>query len=39
VARPPTPHNQLLTELCQAMGLTNTTFHDARHPGTLEGLS
>lgn len=39
VQRPATPHNKLLTELCQAMGLTDTYFHDNRFTGTLEGLS
>lgn len=37
--RPGVPHNKLLTELCQAMGLTDTFFHDARYPGALEGVS
>jgi Protein of unknown function (DUF1552) len=33
------PHVKLLTELCQAMGLTDAAFSDARFPGVLEGLS
>lgn len=33
------PHNQLLTSLCQAVGLTNTSFGDpSRGTGALEGV-
>lgn len=39
LALQPTAHAKLLVELCQAMGLNDTTFHDARHVGPLEGLS
>ncbi|MBL8912680.1 MAG: DUF1552 domain-containing protein [Archangium sp.] len=39
LARPGVPHTKLLTELCQAMGLTDDYFHDQRYRGALEGVS